>query len=70
MYNNYFFTVIDKFIYQLEIIKNAFIDKCVVLGDFSLDYEKFMMIIMHTNCYSKILKIPSLCAVLFKLFIL
>ena len=30
----------DKFIYQLEIIKNAFIDKCVVLGDFNLDYEK------------------------------
>ena len=30
----------NKFVYQLEIFKNAFIEKCVVLGDFNLDYEK------------------------------
>ena len=29
-----------KFVYKLEIIKNAFIEKCVILGDFNLDYEK------------------------------
>ena len=30
----------NKFKYQLEIIKNAMCDKCILLGDFNLDYSK------------------------------
>ena len=30
----------QKFIYQLEVIKNAMIEKCLLLGDFNLDYNK------------------------------
>ena len=29
-----------KFLYQLEIIRNAMIDKCILLGDFNLNYDK------------------------------
>ena len=29
-----------KFKYQLELIKNAMTDKCVVIGDFNLNYDK------------------------------
>ena len=29
-----------KFKYQLEIIKNAMTDRCIVVGDFNLDYSK------------------------------
>ena len=37
----------EKFKYQLNSIKNAMIPKTVLLGDFNLDYEKFMMIAMR-----------------------
>ena len=29
-----------KFKYQLEVIKNAMTDRCIVVGDFNLDYSK------------------------------
>ena len=40
-----------KFLYQLEIIKNAMIDKCILLGDFNLNHDKIYDDIMHTELY-------------------
>ena len=33
-------TLQEKFIYQLEIIKNPYCEKCVIIGDLNLDYGK------------------------------
>ena len=46
----------EKFKYQLEIIKKAMTECCIVIGDFNIDYAKYLMSTMETKAYSKTLK--------------